>query len=231
MEPNFDSPKERAERLTQLRKLAKLSRFEIAQLADISIFTYKGWENARAGGIPERRAIKLVDIFQTEGIKTSVDWIMHGIGEPPKKLFYYQNHTTKDDVEILAEQSPEDAELIAIKAELDFFCNNNQWKTISLTVSDDSMTPFFLPGDLVAGVKIPKTDLEKINRQNCIIRTKNNTTLLRQIYPHEIKDFFVLSNLNNNQQTTLHEAELVDIAPVIWLRRKTISPSKTSHKK
>ena len=39
----------KSKRLMQLRKLAKLSRMDIAQLAGVSVSTYRGWEGARFG--------------------------------------------------------------------------------------------------------------------------------------------------------------------------------------
>jgi transcriptional regulator with XRE-family HTH domain len=218
----LDFPIAKAERLLQLRKLAKLSRNDAAQMAGVSVYTYKGWENARFGGIPQRRAALLVDMYQAEGIKSSVDWIMQGTGEPPNKLLCYQYTIFKDTIANPANQSPKNIEQLRIKAELEFFCNNYSWETMSLTVPDDAMEPYFLQGDLVAGTKTSNTDFEKMNGSNCIVRTKNNKILLRQIHKSKTKDLFTLLCLNRKHQLALHDVELVDIAPVIWIRKKSI---------
>ena len=224
----------KAERLTQLRKLAKLSRKDIAQMASVSVSTYKGWENARFGGIPERRAALLVDSLQNEGIKSSVNWLMNGTGDLPKKIIYHQITQFKEALtNTTKKQSPEIIEQLRIKAELEFFCNNNDWETISFTVPDDAMAPYFLQEDLVAGVKISHENFEEITGLNCIVRTKNNKILLRQVQKGKTKDLFTLLCLNPNskQQFILQDIELIDVAPVIWFRRKPIALPKISRKK
>lgn len=233
MKISLDCPVAKAERLTQLRKLAKLSRCDMAQMANVSVSTYKGWENARFGGIPEKRAELLEDILQTEGIKSSAHWLMHGTGDPPKKILYHQITQFKEALTKSVKQlSPETIEQLRIKAELEFFCNNNNWETISTTVPDNAMEPCFSQGDVVAGIKIPHENFEEAIGINCIIRTKNNKILLRQVQKGGIKGLFTLlcSNSNTKQQLILHNVELVDIAPAIWLRRKAIVLLKASHK-
>jgi HTH-type transcriptional regulator, cell division transcriptional repressor len=233
MKKTLGSPTAKAERLTQLRKLAKLSRNDIAQMVGCSVLTYKGWENARFGGIPQKRAAMLVEALQTEGIESSVDWLIQGIGDQPKKILHYQVARFKEAIANPTKQTPENIEQLCIKAELEFFCNNNDWETIFITLPDDAMEPYFLQGDLVAGVKIPNEDFDKIIGLNCIVRTKNNKILLRQIQKSNTKDFFTLLSLNpdSKQPLILHDMELIDIAPAIWFRRKTILPPKIAHKK
>jgi len=224
--------KAKAERLIQIRKLAKLSRKDISQMANVSVYTYKGWENARFGGIPQKRAALLVDIFQTEGIKISVDWLMRGVGEPPKKILCHQIAAFKKVIANPTEQSPETIEQLRIKAELEFFCNNNDWETVSLTVPEDAMEPYFMQNDLVAGIKISQKDFDKAIGLNCIVRTKSNKILLRQVQKSTIKGFFILLSLNphSKQQIIICDAELTDIAPVVWFRRNAISLLKTHYK-
>jgi len=234
MKPFLDPSIAKAQRLTQLRKLAKLSRKDIAQMVSVSVSTYKGWENARFGGIPERRAALLVDSLQNEGIHSSVNWLMHGTGDLPKKISYHRIAQFEEALANTTEkQSPEIVEQLRIKAELEFFCNNNDWETISLTVSDDAMAPCFLEEDLVAGIKIAHENFEEITGLNCIVRTKNNKVLLRQVQKGKTKGFFTLLCLNQNskQQFILQDIELVDVAPVIWFRRKLIALPKISRKK
>ncbi|CAL7964079.1 hypothetical protein GAMM_60192 [Gammaproteobacteria bacterium] len=175
----------------------------------------------------------MVDIFQTEGIKSSVDWIMQGIGDPPKKILSYQITQFKEAIANSTEQTPENIEQLRIKAELEFFYNNNDWETISLTVLDDAMEPYFLQKDLVAGVKVANKDFDKTIGLNCIVRTKNNKILLRQIQSGNKNGLFTLLSLNlgSKQQLILYDMELTDVAPVIWLRRKATSLPKISHKK
>lgn len=220
----MDQSIEKAERLIQIRKLAKLSRKDMAEIAGVSTSTYKGWENARFGGIPQKRAAILVEALQAEGIKSSTEWIINGLGENPQKVLYHQITQLQEVlVDKSRAQNPETIEQLRIKAELEFFCNNNDWNTLYLTVSDDAMSPYFLPGDLVAGIKISDEQLNKIFGLNCIVRTKNNKTLLRQVQKSNTHGLFTLLSLNfhNKQHLVLQQdVELIDIAPVVWFRRK-----------
>jgi len=214
----------KAERLTQLRKLAKLSRKDIAKMVGVSDYTYKGWENARFGGLPKRRATRLVDVLQTEGIKSSVNWVMEGVGEPPQKILCYQDAQFKYAIANPAAQSPEIIEQLRIKAELEFFCNNNEWKTLSLVVPDNAMEPCFVQGDVVAGIKVPDAYFGKTIGLNCIVRIKQKGFLLCQIQKSKTKNLFTLSSINptSKNQVLFNDVEPVDIAPVTWLRRKSL---------
>ncbi len=228
-----DSPIAKAERLVQLRKLAKLTRKDMAQLVGVAVSTYKGWENARFGGIPAKRASLLADMLQIEGIQTSTDWLTCGTGDLPKKILCHQISQFQEAVSSDKPSSPETIEQLRIKAELEFFCNNNNWETLSLTVADDAMAPYFLLGDIVAGIKIPSNNIDEVLGLNCIVRTKNNKILLRQIQKSNTKNLFTLlcTNINSKQQFILQDVELTDIAPIVWLRKNTTSLLKNFHKK
>jgi len=221
---HLDGPIATSRRLMQLRKLAKLSRQDIAQLAGVSASTYRGWESARFGGIPKKRAILLIDALKAEGINSSSNWLIYGTEDPPKKIICYQNtQLQKALIDSTKQQSPEVIEELRVKAELEFFCNNNNWETISLIVPDDAMEPCFLEGDLVAGIKVPHKDLSKIIGLNCIVRTKNKI-LLRQIQKSNIEELVALLCLNPDikHQIILRNEEIVDVAPIIWTRRKNL---------
>jgi len=232
MRKNLDPSIAKAERLVQLRNLAKLTRKDIAQMAGVSVLTYKGWENARFGGIPERRAALLIDALQTEGIVSSTAWLIHGTGEQPRKILHHQINQLNEATFTYNKQQPTPTiEALQIKAELEFFCNNNNWKIISLVIPDDAMSPYFLPEDLVAGVRLPNENFDRGIGLNCLVRTKNNKILLRQVQKGGNKGLFTLLCLNQDckQQFITHDVELTDIAPVLWLRRKSILLSDSYH--
>ncbi len=212
---------EKANRLIQLRNLAKLSRKDMAQIAEVSFSTYKGWENSRFGGIPTKRAELLVNALNLEGINSSVDWLMLGIGTPPRKILTHQNDNIRNILSLSKNLPQEQLEELRIKAELEFFCNNNNWNTLSTTVDDNSMGPIFSSGDLVAGVKLPPEQFAQAIGLNCIVRTKNNKIFLRQIQKGSSSDLFTLLSLNNQCISIMYDIKLVDIAPVSWIRRKS----------
>lgn len=231
---NTAAIKDKAKRLIKTRTLARLDRNHMAQMANVSFNTYKGWENARFGGIPEKRAVLLSNALQMEGIDVSVNWLMFGSGEEPKKLKYHQIEYLKQTTINLPHQSPEEVEKIRIKAELEFFANNNGWENIIyLNISDDTMAPCFIPSDLVIGIKITKENFNQAIGLNCLVRTKENKILLRQLQPSKTNGLFTLLCINQNtrHQFILNEIELIDIAPVVWIRKNSFYLLKNEHKK
>lgn len=218
----------KSKRLIQLRKLAKLSRANMAQLAEAAITTYRGWEGARFGGIPLRRAEIIVNALKADGIDCSSDWLMHGTGSQPQKIAFYQAADLRKAVLTpTTKNSPEAIERLRIKAELEFFCNNYNWDVLSLKVPDDSMEPCFLKEDLVAGIKISHKEIPNIIGQNCLVRIKSNKVLLRQIQKSNMKGLYILSCLSADtaRQLILSDEEIVDIALINWIRRKNLDCS------
>ncbi len=223
---NFDkiSPaKAKGERLQHLRKLARFSQKEIAKIINISLSGYKGWENGRHCGLPERRAIFLIPVFQAESIECSIEWLMCGIGEEPKKRqghsFDENEKTTIEMVEKVTKTENE-----CIHTELQFF-RNNYLNSIDFIVLDDAMAPQFSPKDVVAGIKLSNKHFKNAIGLNCIVQTMAGDILLRQLQKGIKKDHYTLlcTNPTTSQEAIMHEVELINVAPVLWHRREKLT--------
>ncbi|MGD9108180.1 MAG: helix-turn-helix transcriptional regulator [Gammaproteobacteria bacterium] len=219
---DLSSAEEKGRRLQQLRKLARFSQKEVASLINISLSAYKGWENGRHGGLPKRRAIFLLPIFQAEGIECNLEWLMSGIGEPPQKnLVYSAKKAIKAKDNIM--QAIIKTEQERIQDELRCF-RSNYLDSIDFVTPDDAMAPMFLPQDVVAGVKLKPKYYANAFGMPCIVQLTDGTILLRELRQGKEKDHYTLlcSNIETNQNI-LNEVELINVAPVLWHRRKQLT--------
>lgn len=217
-----NDPKAKGGRLQQLRNLARFTQNDIANLANVSLSGYKGWEMGRHGGLPEKRAIFLVPIFQAEGINCNFEWLMYGVGNPPIKNQGYCPTDNKVSHQIFEKFAKTEKE--HIQDELNFF-RNNYLNSLDLIIPDDAMAPQFLPNDIIAGIKLSNKNFHRAIGLNCIIQTMAGDILLRQLQKGIKKDRYTLlcTNLTSLQETILHEVELINVAPVLWHRKEKLT--------
>ncbi len=202
---------QRAERLKRARLLAGLSRKEMGEgEAAIHTDTYKGWESARFGGLTDKGAQKVMEKFKAHGFNCSATWLLYGIGSSP-----FQDHSIdlhSPDLTHLFEDEAEQMakELLAFKT---------QKNSIDFCIRDDWMSPWYLPGDLVAGIKIPLALGAKIpGGFDCIVQLSSGEILLRKTYPGKSEGLYNLLT-HNPSGSFLSEVKLDFVAPVLWWRR------------
>lgn len=216
------SSKQKGQRLQQLRKLARFSQKEIAKIANISLSAYKGWESGKHGGLPKRRAIFLLSIFQAESIECNLEWLMSGRGAPPRKNHGYNIQQIKpasaNIIETIAKTETE-----RIQHELQCF-RSNYLDSMDYTVNDDAMAPIFLPQDVVAGVKLELKYYSRAFGMPCIVQLTNGEILLRQLRQGKQKNRYTLisTNIETKLANILNDIELINVAPVLWHRRKQL---------
>lgn len=217
-----NDPKAKGERLQRLRNLARFTQTDMANLANVSLSGYKGWEMGRHGGLPEKRAIFLVPIFQAEGINCNFEWLMYGIGNPPIKNQGYC--PTDNNVYHQLSENIAKTEKEHIQNELNLF-RNNYLHSLDLIIPDDAMAPQFLPNDIVAGIKLSNKNFPRAIGLNCIVQTMAGDVLLRQLQKGIKKDCYTLicTNLASSQEIIMHEVELINVAPVLWHRREKLT--------
>lgn len=221
---NLSSTKEKGQRLQHLRKMARFSQKEIANIINISLSAYKGWENGRHGGLPKRRAIFLLPIFQAEGIECNLEWLMSGRGDSPQKNLAYSTNKArkilraKDNIM----QAIIKTESERIQDELRCF-RSNYLDSIDFVVPDDAMAPMFLPQDVVAGIKLKPKYYSNAFGMPCIVQLIDGEILLRELRQGKEKNHYTLlcSNIETDQNI-LNEVELLNVAPVLWHRRKQL---------
>lgn len=210
-------PQMRGMRLKTIRAMTGLTRQEFEKKHTISASTVQSWEAAKAGGLTERGALRLLPIFRSEGITCSMDWLLHGIGDPPQLL----NELSVEGIM----ESP--AEYLAIPdskviiRELLTFRKMNE-NTIDFQIKDDGMGPHYNIGDYVAGKRRFSEGLSAIVGLDCIVQTSSNEVLFRRIQKSTKPNLYNLICINLNTSVplrTMYDQELVSAAPVIWHRR------------
>ena len=96
--------------------------------------------------------------------------------------------------------------------------------SVTFVVEDDSMLPFYKPGDHVAGIKCDEADIKKIIGMDCIALTKTNQMVLRNLQagPRENSYNLVCANFQSSiKDKILYDVQVISIAPVIWIRRRS----------
>ena len=132
------SPVARAIRLKRVRNLANLSRKDMCSYEGLNINTYKGWEIARYGGLPQAGAFKVVERVAREGVTCTVEWLLYESGPGPQLQIGFH-----DSVNAPSKEMPERlTEHQAIQNEILFF--SRQFKnSIHFKVTDNGMEPYY----------------------------------------------------------------------------------------
>lgn len=202
--------KERGERLRRVRNLANLSRKDICARCDININTYIRWEVGQYGGLTQKGAEKIIYFLSKEGVYSTVDWLMKGIGPAP--------HIS---INQLAEENTTQIE-DSFSKEIKFFLNVNSGSII-FEIKDDTMFPQFNIGDFVGGIcKYENNILETIDL-DCIVKLTTGEMLARNVRRGKISEKYTLVSLNINSKfndsPVLYDQSLIYSAPIIWHRK------------
>lgn len=206
----------RGRRLETLRKMTGLTRKNFEKKYNVSASTIQSWEAAKAGGLTDRGAQRVIQIFRQEQISCTLDWLLYGIGCSPQQV----SHSLNSSPDFVDNAGQPVAEEKTITQELLVFRALHQ-KSIDLVVSDDGMEPFFKKGDYVAGKRRYQEEILQLVGKNCIVVTSNNEVLLRRIKKSVRVGFYDLICVNANSQVyapVIYEQHLICAAPVVWHR-------------
>lgn len=211
---------ERRQRLKFLRTMTSLSMKEFAQLCHLGLTTVNYWEQGYSS-ITERGAKLISNAMQQEGIACTPVWLMYGLGDPPKivephklsKLHFIPIQTTVPSIQEEAFYYGCDK----TKNELQFFQDSypDHWVYF---LQDDSMSPLYRKGDIVAGKKIIGKNMELAHRSDCIVELTENQLLVRRVQIATIKDRFDLYVINPEcsvEFPPLRHVEIRSLAPII----------------
>jgi DNA-binding transcriptional regulator YiaG len=94
---------------------------------------------------------------------------------------------------------------------------------VILTISDESMYPFYNIGDYVGGNKKLKEDISQLIGCNCIIETAEGYTLCRKLLKSESKNTYILLATNMELKESPIVITNVNInyaAEIIWHRKR-----------
>lgn len=195
-----DSPEERAVRLQKVRILAQLSRRELCEKSELNPSTYKGWEQARFGGLSQKGAEKIIAGLLSVGVVCSLDWLLNCTGSPP--YFLNENLTLKSPVDNIL------TELMDFEKAYD--------GGVFLRIKDDNMHPMYEIGDWVAGIKATKNNIDSAINKNCIVKIKNGLSTVRYLRKSNKENHFYLLSSNLDSENPMGiETEIDFAAPIL----------------
>lgn len=204
----------RAARLKKLRKMTHHSRKAFSEKYGISQGTLQNWETARFGGLTEKGAHTMIAALGKEGLFCSFEWLMYGVGNSPVLTTHSeQKSNTPTQTEIKSEEE-------RIDAQLQLFCDLNP-NTLNLQIQDNTMEPYFEPGQVVAGKKRIGKDIEKLLNRPCIIELEDNHIVLRYLRKGAKPNSYHMVCLNKDahvEEPFVYNAQIISAAPITWVR-------------
>ena len=211
---------ERARRLRFLRKMTRLSMKEFAQLCNLGLTTINYWEQGYSS-ITERGAKKVIKALREEGIECSTIWLLSGLGTQPKitdpsKLSKINYPSIETSTQIIRE---ENADYLSgrIKEELNLFQSIHPDNLVYL-INNESMTPLYCKGDIVAGKKLTGKNMELANGIDCIVEIEKNTLEVRRVRIGQATNSFDLYVINPEASLEfppLRNVKINALAPII----------------
>lgn len=219
----------RGKRLKTARMMTGLTRDAFRQKHGISASTIQSWESAKAGGLTERGANRVLPALHKEGIACTIDWLLYGIGNGPQPtsnvlLSLSSQQTEASSLYETRLQHSASSEDWAIIQELSAFRHLHP-NAADLLVSDDGMEPHYHVGDYVAGIWYSEEKIAEALDADCIVKTAKNITLFRRLKKGSQPGLYNLMCTNPSTtvfKTTLYNQSLISVAPVVWHRRRNI---------
>ena len=206
----------RGRRIKELRKITHLSRRAFADKHEIPAGTLQNWEDAKFGGLTEKGAQRLIEVFAREGILCHLAWLMHGEGEKPITQRLMAHHV----IAIEKDQAYANDEAI-IQQELQTFYRLNP-TAIHTIIHDDLMEPYFFRGDIVAGKRRFHEEINQLVGKDCIMQTQAGEIVVRRLHSgNHQQDYLLKSHQDdvNANKKYLDPIKLICAAPVSWIRR------------
>jgi transcriptional regulator with XRE-family HTH domain len=164
---------ERGKRLERLRNMANLTRIELCTALDFSINTYKNWELGRFRGLTTEGCEKVLHFLSKKGVICTTDWLLFNEGMGPYSMPELGqvvggfHHLTAVDI---------------ISHELNYL--SQFYKDILFTsIVDDGLSPEFIIGDMVAGIKVEGDAIKALIGHACIIYDIHAGLQVRYIKP------------------------------------------------
>lgn len=204
------------ERIKSARMQLGYSRKKFAEKYHFSSATLQAWEDGKYTA-PLKGIVKYINALDDAGLASSVDWFIHGVGVSPrpkeKSIGPSTEHHALEPYSSLRKQS--------INDDSSFFEQSNP-NSILVSITDDTMLPFFSPGDFVGGYFISKDIVGQYIGSYCIVIIATGVILVRKLKLGTKADHFTLvsTNLDSEVDTAfLTNCELQKIAPITWHRK------------
>lgn len=205
--------KDRADRIKRLRDATRLSRTKFAEKYakyGVKKTSLQNWEDNRNFGLTEGGAFILLQAFQEEGLKLSIEFLMYGAGTDP----IYDSIPCKT-----IEKDRQVSEQEHIAEELRLF-HQYHVNAVDTIITDDSLLPLLRPGDYVAGIRYLNHEMEKAIGHPSIIQTESGEQFVRVVTCGKDLGYYTLTCTNTKTAAaTLRDVKLLSAAPILWIRK------------
>lgn len=212
------TPEARADRLRRVRNMANLKREHMCDDGQMNINTYKGWEIARYGGLPVDGAERVIARVAEEGVVCNLDWLLYGIGMGPHIVATIQTSSVEGSIQDQL-----------IKNEIELF-RKQYGDILDYKIEDDGLSPLYLPGDYVAGIKCQGKKIQALVGRNCIVQTATGVLLARHIKQGSSPERFMLCCTHTDTRVknpVCYDVSLMSAAAVLrhysykpWVNKK-----------
>jgi transcriptional regulator with XRE-family HTH domain len=201
-------------RIKSARMQLGYSRKKFAEKFHFASATIQAWEDGKYT-VPVKSLLKYIHALDEAGLVSSVDWFIHGVGISPRPKFSEQS------IETNASRYHSSASNPIINDEIGFIEQSTQ-NSIIVSITDDTMQPFFNIGDFVGGCFLSEESIEKHIGSFCIIIIDTGEILVRKLKNGTKAGCFTLvsTNLDTEVSTAfLTNCDVQKIAPVTWHRK------------
>lgn len=196
-------------RLMYARQLTHISRTEFCKKSGLSHRSIAKWELDKKS-FTLKNAKEVVEQLKHENIDISINWLLTGDGNAPKKIDSLQKRSKFE--------TEQDLILDEIK-EFERFHPNS----ITLQIYDDSCLPLYFPGDYMGGPSFQGEYIFTLKNQLCLVRLHNEVICVRKIVGYNPKkhtfDLRTVNPYTEISTTTLKDAKLIAAAPITFFRR------------
>lgn len=211
------------ERGARLKSALSLAGFNASgfskKYADINLNSLHAWVSG-SRLLTKDAAQKISHGLRKEGWMCSSNWLLEGTGLAPTPLDQVNRHLkVLPPVKSDSKNTPLEEDLRIAKESL-FFRELNPESDV-IIVEDESMIPYFSPGDMVGGMYIEDgSKTSCLFGQPCIIENEEGDRLLRFLHKGLPKGRYTLV-ASNPGSSSLPEinVKIKRIAPVLWVRR------------
>lgn len=205
------------ERLKYIRDyMLRVSRSYITEKYHVPQVTLKAWELGTTK-ISITNLQKCIEIYRSEGLIISQDWVLYGKGLEPVSVSVVNNYFSNPSDEEIAS---EDDEILMLQ-DLNMF-KQNRVNVLTMMVSSDEMRPFYKPGDYIGGKMRDLALINDLANKDCIVILTSGAQIFRRLFIN-MAGQYNLTCLNPNENTAepvLFNVEIQKIAPVVWHRWK-----------
>ncbi len=205
-------------RLRQVRKLANLSREELAELAEVGKTSISYWEHAtnESSQMTPRSMAKIIHALMKKEVECTERWLRTGTGSAPRHINKSPLLNTSNT---LAKTSLSDQLTANLSEEIQRFTSLSDLAVIT-KVDTNGMSPALEKGDVVGGIWQPSLTME--TEKICIIEIQQKLQVRRVKPDHNsglLQVAFLTYDSNQSEPFEIREVSVEKVAPIIRVWR------------